>query len=64
MERGFIGAKHDLRTDAVAIVRPQPRETLQGTFVIVIPHEQHGGLVISLSIVWLPAQKPVIGAQR
>ncbi len=36
---------------------------LQRTFVVVIPHQQHGGLVVGLSMVWLPAQKPVIGAQ-
>ncbi len=50
MESGLIGAKHDLSTDAAAVVRAQPGQMLQGTLVILIPHQQHGSLVVRLGI--------------
>src|SRR5258707_8954855 len=36
---------------------------LQRPLVIVIPHEQHGGLVVSFRMVWFPAQKSAVDAQ-
>ncbi len=63
MESGFIRTKHNLGTDTAAVVRTQPRKMFQRTLVILLPHQQHGRLVIRLAIPGLDQQKLFVNAK-